>query len=71
MFSFIFIFLILIDQSSKYFFEHFLSTQKIHLIEDFLVLSFVKNTGIAFSFQSPNYRSHNRNMSVLFSLWDV
>lgn len=43
-------FLILLDQISKYAFEHFFAVRKIHLIGDFLVLSFAKNTGIAFSF---------------------
>lgn len=41
--------LILLDQISKYWAEHFLVTSRIHLIGDFLMLSFVKNTGIAFS----------------------
>lgn len=50
MFPFIFIILILLDQASKYFAEYFLVNSKIHLIGDFLTLSFVKNTGIAFSF---------------------
>ena len=50
MLPFIFTLLILLDQASKYFFEHFLVSSKIHLIGDFLTLSFVKNTGIAFSF---------------------
>ncbi|EKD30433.1 MAG: hypothetical protein ACD_78C00062G0004 [uncultured bacterium (gcode 4)] len=50
MFPFIFILLILLDQTSKYFFEHFFWAQKIHLLGDFLMLSFVRNTGIAFSF---------------------
>ncbi|MDD2917084.1 MAG: signal peptidase II [Candidatus Gracilibacteria bacterium] len=50
MFLFIFTLLILLDQFSKYSAEHFLAGQKIHLIGDFLTLSFVKNTGIAFSF---------------------
>lgn len=49
MFIFIPIFLILLDQISKYWAEHFLATSRIHLIGDFLMLSFVKNTGIAFS----------------------
>ncbi|OIO76572.1 signal peptidase II [Candidatus Gracilibacteria bacterium CG1_02_38_174] len=50
MFPFVFIFFILVDQVSKYIFEHFFATSKIHILGDFLVLSFVKNTGIAFSF---------------------
>ncbi|MDD2891552.1 MAG: signal peptidase II [Candidatus Gracilibacteria bacterium] len=50
MIVFLLFFLIFIDQASKYFFEHFLATEKIHIIGDFLVLSFVKNTGVAFSF---------------------
>ncbi len=50
MFPFIFTLLILLDQTSKYFFEHFLMSSKIHIIGDFLILSFVRNTGIAFSF---------------------
>ncbi len=41
--------LILLDQVSKYWAEHFLATSKVHLVGDFLMLSFVKNTGIAFS----------------------
>ena len=49
MFPLISILLIVLDQVSKYYSEHFLATSKIHLIGDFLVLSFVKNTGIAFS----------------------
>ena len=49
MFPFISILLISLDQISKYLFGHFFSTQKIHLIGDFLTLSFVKNSGIAFS----------------------
>lgn len=49
MFPFLFTFLILLDQASKYLFEHFFSTQKIQILWDFFVLSFVKNTGIAFS----------------------
>lgn len=48
-FPFVFIPLILLDQTSKYFFEHFLASGKIRLIGDFVTLSFVKNTGIAFS----------------------
>lgn len=48
-FPFLFTLLILLDQLSKYWFEHFLASGKIHLIGDFLTLSFVKNTGIAFS----------------------
>lgn len=48
-FPFVFTFLILLDQTSKYFFEHFLAAGKIRLVGDFLTLSFVKNTGIAFS----------------------
>ncbi len=43
------LFLILLDQASKFWAEHFLSLDKIHIIGDFFVLSFVKNTGIAFS----------------------
>lgn len=50
MFPFIFTILIFLDQASKYIFEHYFSTSKVHLIGDLLVLSFVKNTGIAFSF---------------------
>ena len=50
MFPFIFTLLILLDQASKYLAEHFLATEKIHILGDFLVLSFVKNTGVAFSF---------------------
>ena len=69
MFSFIFIFLILIDQSSKYFFEHFLSTQKIHLIEDFLVLSFVKNTGIAFSFPIEGIVLKVLTIALIIGIW--
>lgn len=50
LFPLIFTLLILLDQASKYAFEHFLWAQKIHLLGDFLILSVVKNTGIAFSF---------------------
>ena len=50
MFLLVFTLLILLDQTSKYFFEHFLVSSKIHLLGDFLTLSTVKNTGIAFSF---------------------
>lgn len=50
MFPLIFLFLIVLDQATKYWSEHFLANSKIHLIGDFLTLSFVKNTGIAFSF---------------------
>lgn len=44
------LFLIFLDQCSKYSAERFLANSQIHLIGDFLTLSFVKNTGIAFSF---------------------
>jgi lipoprotein signal peptidase len=50
MLPFIFILLILLDQVSKYLAEHFLVNEKIYILGDFLVLSFVKNTGVAFSF---------------------
>ncbi|OIP53619.1 signal peptidase II [Candidatus Gracilibacteria bacterium CG2_30_37_12] len=50
MFPFIFTTLIFLDQTSKYIFEHFFATSKIHILADFLVLSFVQNTGVAFSF---------------------
>ncbi|MDD5377301.1 MAG: signal peptidase II [Candidatus Gracilibacteria bacterium] len=50
MLPFIFTLLILLDQASKYLFEHFFATSKIHLFGEILVLSFVKNTGVAFSF---------------------
>lgn len=50
MIPFIFTILILLDQASKYLAEHFLATEKIHILADFLVLSFVKNMGVAFSF---------------------
>ncbi len=50
MLPFIFILLILLDQASKYLAEHFLATEKIHLLGDFLVLFFIQNTGVAFSF---------------------
>ncbi len=49
MLPFIFIFLISLDQFTKYWSEHFLAGSRVHLIGDFLTLSFVKNTGIAFS----------------------
>lgn len=47
---FLSLFLVFLDQVSKYAAEHFLASSRIHLIGDFLTLSFVKNTGIAFSF---------------------
>ena len=50
MFPFIFTLLILLDQVSKYIFEHFFAAERIQIIGDFFVLSFVKNTGVAFSF---------------------
>lgn len=50
LFPFIFTILIFLDQLSKYTFEHFFSTEKIHILGDFFFLSFVKNTGVAFSF---------------------
>lgn len=48
-FPFIFTLLILLDQFSKYWFGRFLASGEIQLIGDTLRLSFVKNTGIAFS----------------------
>lgn len=50
LFPFLFTLIILLDQASKYLAEYFLWSSKIHLLGDFLTLSFVKNTGIAFSF---------------------
>ena len=50
LFPLIFTILIFLDQLSKYIFEHFFSTEKIHILGDFFFLSFVRNTGVAFSF---------------------
>lgn len=49
MFFLIFSTLVILDQASKYYFELFFQTERIHILGDYLSLAFVKNSGIAFS----------------------